>query len=206
MKRIFHLTLAMASLLAPAALTSAHAAPMRYTFYDCGTNADCVTQPPTVLTQFTTSGVIEAPAVPPAGNITQVQEVPVDDVLAGDFDELGIFTFNTNGRIGSMFVFYGLVPANGREVTPVSAIASAFTQSLTLNWVEGTYTGLATANCFNVRCTQQTTIRGFVKLVAEIDDGTPPGTLPEPSALALAGLALGLGFATRRFSGTSGRR
>lgn len=98
-----------------------------------------------------------------------------------------------------------LLPDNGRLVAPVMTIGAVFPQALRLNWIEGTYTGLGLAECLNVSCTVQTPIRGYVKLLAEIA-ATPPGTVPEPGALALAALALGLGGAARRFSRSSARR
>lgn len=205
MKVLGRIALATASLLVQAAIPGAQAAPMRYTFYDCGAYADCRTEPPTVLTQFTTRGVIEAPAVPPAGNFTPAEAIEVEDLLAGTFDELGISAFNTNGSIGSLFIFFNLLPENGRAVAPVMTIGAAFQQALRLKWSEGTYTGLALANCYNVSCTVQTPIRGFAKLVAEIDV-PPPHTVPEPGALALAALALAVGCTARRVSRSSARR
>lgn len=190
----------LGGLLAQAAIAVAQAAPMRYTFYDCGTDITCTSQAPTVLTQFTTPDVILAPPVPPAGTLSSIERVDVDDVLAGSFDALGIFTANTNNRIGSFFVFNGLEPANDQLVTPVSAIGAATVAALNLNWLQGSYLGLGLVNCFNALCSQQTTIRAYVKLVAELD--VPDvAAVPAPGALGLAGLALGLCFTTRRVGG-----
>lgn len=184
-----------------AAASAVQAAPMRYTFYDCGGYADCRTETPTVMAQFTTRGVIQAPAVPPAGTFTPAEEIPVERKLAGDWDDLGISTFNANGAIGSLFLLFNFDAANDRAFSPVMAFGAAFPQALRLVWSEGTYMGLAYVNCYNVSCTSQTPIRGYAKLMAEIwTDDTTTGTVPEPGALGLALAALGLaaGLGRRR--------
>ena len=195
MKRIHTALIALAAALAP--LAAAQAAPMRYTFYDCGAAIDCSGEQ-TVLMQFTTSGVMQAPAVPPAGTWTQAESVDVTGKLAGDWDALGIATFNTNNAIGGMFIVNNLDAANDREFGPVMAIGAAVRSALRLDWGVGSYLGLGYVNCYNLDCSRQTTIRGYAKLMAEIwtDDST--GTVPEPGALGLALAALGLGALARK--------
>lgn len=197
MRDILRSALALTATATLAAATTAQAAPMRYTFYDCGAFADCSTETPTVMAQFRTSGVIQAPAVPPAGSISAAAAIAVDEVFAGAWDELGIASFNINGFIGSQFVLFNFEPENGRDFAPVMAFGAAFAEALRLNWTEGTYTGLGYVNCFNIRCTSQTTIRGFAKLTAEIWTGDT-GSVPVPGTLGLALAALGLAAGLRR--------
>lgn len=199
MKAIRTFLLALAALAAQAGLSTAQAAPLRFTFYDCGAYADCKTTPPTVLAQFVTPGTVMAPAVPPAGTRTPAEAVNVQQQLAGSWDDLGLITFNQNGFIGSQFLFENLQGASGQTYSPVMSIAPAFVQALELVWDLGTYTGLGVVNCYNVNCSITTTIRAYSMLV--VDRWTPnTNTVPEPqgAALALAALALAAAATRRR--------
>lgn len=197
--KVLHPLLLVLALAGWSGADTASAAPVRNTFYDCGADITCADGVPSVLMQFITSDFMVAPAVPPAGTFTPASWVDVTQQVVGSFDALGISTFNTNNAIGGLFVVNNLIAANGRQFSQVMAIGAATRSALRLDWYEGSYLGLGYVNCFNLSCSQQTTIRGYTKLVVERvlpDDNR----LPEPQSLALvlAALAAGVGVRARR--------
>lgn len=202
MKTLRSIVLVLAAMIGSA---SALAGPLRYTFYDCGGDFDCSSPAPTVLTQFTTDGMIIAPPVPPPGTLTDRSAVDVLQQLEGAFEGLSMVSLNLNGAIGSIFVLDNLDAANGREFAPVMAFGAAVRSALHMNWGIGTYAGLAYVNCFNLRCSTQTTIRGYAQLVVDPWEPDTANTVPEPHGLALTLAALGLGGAAllRRPRGTA---
>lgn len=193
------LLLVLTSIAGLAATGTASAGLIRNTFYDCGTDITCTAAPPSVIVQFSTDAYLRAPAVPPAGTWTAPQVVDVQQQLAGSFSGLGISTFNTNNAIGGLFVFNNLTADNGVPFAPVMAFGAATRAALRLDWMTGTYLGLGYVNCFNVDCSQQTTIRGYSKLVVDLvpDDNR----IPEPQSLALVLAALVAGVAVRHLRG-----
>ena len=204
-RRLAAAVAALAALAGPASIPVAHAGPLRFTVYDCGLYADCLTGPPTVLAQFVSAGRVQAPAVPPAGTFSALQSLDIDQVLAGSWDEFGILSFNTNNFIGSQFVVTNLHAANERDFGSWMGIAPVSIQGLRLVWDEGVYTGLGLVGCYTANCSTTTPIRAFSKIV--VDPWVQTGNeLPEPGALSLALAALALGASTMRVRKSSSCR
>lgn len=206
MKALRPWLLVLASIAGLAGAGAASAAPVRNTFYDCGSDISCANATLSVIVQFTTDDILVAPQVPPPGQFTSREPVPVTQRLAGGFDELSLETFNINNAIGGLFVFDNLEAANGLAFSPVMAIAPATRTALHLVWQEGSYLGLGYVNCFNTSCSAQSRILGFTKLVVERAD-THSNTVPEPQSLALVlgALAAGWGVRARRLPRQAGR-
>lgn len=206
MKALRPLLLVLASIAALIGPGGASAAPLRHTFYDCGSDITCANATLSVIVQFTTDDIIVAPQVPAPGHFSQREWVPVTQRQAGSFDELDMESFNINNAIGGMFVFDNLEAANGLTFSPVMAFAPATRTALNLVWQQGSYLGLAYVNCFNTSCSAQSRILGFTKFVVERVD-TNTNTVPEPQSLALVlgALAAGWGVRARRLPHQAGR-
>lgn len=205
MRRLRFLSLALGMLVGLAGAVPAQAGPLRFTLYDCGVAISC-DGPLSELAQFTTAGPLTAPAVPPAGSFSAPSPVAATQILAGAWSELDLMSFNNNSYIGSMFMFHGLVGANGVDFPDLIAIGPATVQGLRLDWSEGAYLGLGRSTCLNSNCTVQTTIQSFSKLVVEAWTPTV-AAVPEPAMPATVAAALVLcGLATRRRAGRARRR